>query len=98
MNTLYFLCFNSFCFVNIFLENVGKKTFTVGVEGVREGRSGYSKHNFFFFFFFRLKHIYSLVCKDVLNSFVLHLFLFIGQKISYPRPIASFSMIVFVFG
>ena len=34
-----------FCFVNIFLENVGKK-FTV--VGFREGWSGYSKHNFLF--------------------------------------------------
>ena len=33
-------------FYKHFLENVEKK-FTVGVGG-REGRSGYSKHNFFF--------------------------------------------------
>ena len=36
-----------FCFLlKQFFENV-KKKFTVG--GFREGRSGYSKHNFFFF-------------------------------------------------
>ena len=37
-----------FCFVNIFFWKCGKKVYSRG--GFREGRSGYSKHNFFFFF------------------------------------------------
>ena len=52
-------------FFTIFLENAEKKSLESG--GFREGRSGYSKHNFFFRLIFRyrncLKSLRIAICK-----------------------------------